>query len=204
MTPGPFEAGPTTEAMVQTIEKHLALYTQLSNREVSGPEMKEAIVQRLRYYDRLKAEVERLKTNCPSAEPHSIYGDQPHWKARAEKAEAELKEVRSMNEGMIDLLAKREAELDAARPLIEAVMKLEQVDFDAADDHGILTTEAEALFDTALAYRSLKDAEGKGGDPFDDNLSPEERAKEEEQLKYDAMERRHEQSVEDAEGKEKT
>ena len=54
-----------------------------------------------------------------------------------------------------------EAELDAARPLIEAVMKLEQVDFDAADDHGLLTTEAEALFDAALAYRERKDREAK-------------------------------------------
>ena len=48
------------------------------------------------------------------------------------------------------------AVLRRAVPLIEAAMELEQMDFDAADDCGILTTQAEALLAAALALKESK------------------------------------------------
>ena len=75
------------------------------------------------------------------------------------------------------------------------------VDKEAADvgNFAMMITDVAGRL-AALAYRARVKGEP---DSLDDGLTPEERAREEAQLKYDAMERRHEQSVEDAEGEEK-
>lgn len=81
---------PTTKQMISAVESDITEYLPRGGFTCPGRRMKDAIISRLTEYDALKAEVGRLRETAPKAEPHSIYEDRPHWKARAEKAEAEL------------------------------------------------------------------------------------------------------------------
>lgn len=95
------------------------------------------------------------------------------WAVRAEKAEAELVRTQgNLAQALVDnhavaleteknLRKKAEAELDAARPLLEAAMKFHVADCAAIALRDYITEEAEGLARTALAYRASKEGKEK-------------------------------------------
>jgi len=103
----------------------------------------------------LQAEVERLRDQCEMSGRVNLTASRQiaELKARAEKAEATLVFTQERAQ-------KAEAELEAARPLINAVMKwdLEMLDCDSDGEERILSKARS--YRKNLAYR--KEKEGKG------------------------------------------
>jgi len=103
----------------------------------------------------LQVEVERLRDQCEMSGRVNLTASRQiaELKARAEKAEATLVFTQERAQ-------KAEAELEAARPLINAVMKwdLEMLDCDSDGEERILSKARS--YRKNLAYR--KEKEGKG------------------------------------------
>jgi hypothetical protein len=109
----------------------------------------------------LQAENERLRIALEqaTAEMGVLSAAIPYgWKARAEKAEKDV----AMFKDFLGLMTKRaneaEAELAAARPVIEAVMKADVTDSFGTEPLDFAEDDGDSILRAALAYRQRKGA----------------------------------------------
>lgn len=164
--------------------------------------------------EKAEAELEKVKDNLGTMAKNRDYWFEKTQKVKAKWVDT-LGDHVAVSEEATQLqakLEKAEAELEKARPLLEAAGQMTEDDLERIGNTVDAFAEYVPISNYKCPGRVLKDKflallkairERKGeGKPFDDNLSPEERAKEEQQLKDDEIERRHERSLEDSEEKE--
>jgi chromosome segregation ATPase len=162
-------------ALINSLDEHSALKAEVSDQK-KALDLCGYIIEPIRNErDALKAENERLRAEAPIANVQ-LSGDGEYWKARAEKAEAELAQVNAALDLTLRQVANLdrqidslEAELAKQAPLIEAAEELSYVAGLRGDDElphpsndsKMWTARMQTAWDNLRDALALRDEKGK-------------------------------------------